>query len=196
MGLRHRVRVCVAGRPWTRLGIVSIAGHVGYELVAGVAVPLAPHIGVRAAATSFVVSAAAAYVPAGRLVSPRGDQAYAIANGFFLAAVIGHYTSWPRVWRAGLPWLTECEGLRGPVIGPYNVLLQVSAVAGAAGLWENRSRWRWGVATVLAVAPVLRWTTPREYTRLQEQAAEHPRWWNRRLAGHDGEVDHAEPLRP
>ena len=171
----------MAERPWTRLGIISFAGHLGYELVAGVAVPLAPHVGVRRAAAAFALSAATAYVPAGRLVSPRGDRTYAVANGFFLAAMVGHYSSWPRVWRAGLPWLTECEGLRGPVICPYNVLLQVSAVAGAAGLWENRSQWRWGVATALAVAPLLRWATPREYAMLQQQAAEHPRWWNRRL---------------
>jgi hypothetical protein len=44
---RQQVRVLVAERPWTRLGIISIAGHLGYELVAGVAVPLAPHVGVR-----------------------------------------------------------------------------------------------------------------------------------------------------
>ncbi len=173
----------MAERPWTRLGVVGIAGHLVYELAAGVAVPLAPHIGVRAAATAFALPAAAAYVPAGRLVSPRGDRTYAVANGIFLAAVAAHYTSWPRTWRAGLPWLTECEGLHGPVIGPYNVILQASAVAGVAGLWENRSQWRWGAATALALAPVLRWGTPHEYARLRRQAEERPRWWNRRLVG-------------
>ncbi|WP_041546513.1 MULTISPECIES: hypothetical protein [unclassified Nocardioides] len=146
------------------------------------AVPLAPHVGVRAGVAAFAVPAAAAYAPAGRLPSPRGDRTYAIVNGLFLAAVVAHYTSWPRVWRAGVPWLTECEGLDGPVIGPYNVILQVSAVAAVAGLVENRSRWRWGVVTVLMAAPVLRWATPREYARLLQQAAEHPRRWNRRLA--------------
>jgi hypothetical protein len=145
-------------------------------------VPLAPHVGVRAAVAAFALPAAATYGPAGRLRSPGGDRTYAIANGFFLAGVIGHYSSWPRVWRAGLPWLSECEGLRGPVIGPYNVLLQVSAVAAVAGLRENRSQWLWGVATAAAVAPVLRWGTPREFSELVQQAAQHPRWWNRRLA--------------
>jgi hypothetical protein len=171
----------VADRPWTRLGVVSIAGHLGYELVAGVGVPLAPHLGVRAAAAAFALPAAAAYVPAGRLETPHGDRTYAVANGFFLAAVISHYSSWPRVWRRGLPRLTECEGLEGPVIGPYNVLLQVSAVSGVLGLWENRSQWRWGIATAAVVTPILRWATPREYAYLVQQAAEQPRWWNRRL---------------
>ena len=171
----------VRTRPWTRFGIVTFAGHVGYELAAGVAVPLAPHLGVRAAAAFLLTPVAAAYVPASRLPSPRGDRPFAVANGFFLAAVLGHYSSWPRVWRNGVPWLTECEGLEGPVIAPYNVLLQASGVAAIAGLVENRSQWRWGVATTLLVAPMLRWVTPREYARLKEQAARRPRWWNRRL---------------
>jgi hypothetical protein len=120
-------------------------------------------------------------VPAGRLRTPRGDRAYAVTNGFFVAAVVAHYSSWPRVWRAGLPWLIKCEGLNGPVIGPYNVLLQVSAVAAVAGLHENRSQWRWGVVTAVVVAPVMRWATPRAFAELVKQAAEQPRWWNRRL---------------
>jgi hypothetical protein len=171
-------------RPWTRLGILSIAAHLGYELAAGVAIPLAPHVGVRAATAAFAVPAATAYVPAGRLVRPRGDGSFAITNGLVLAAVIAHYSSWPRTWRGGLPWLTECEGLDGPIIGPYNVLLQVSAVAGAAGLWENRSKWRWGAATALATVPLLRHATPREYAQLVQQAAANPKWWNRRLTAH------------
>jgi hypothetical protein len=176
------VRGSVAERPWTRLGIDAFAGHLAYELAAGVAVPLASRVGVRAAAAAYGLSAATAYAHAGRLRGPRGDRAYAIANGFFMAAVIGHYSSWPRVWRAGVPWLTECEGLEGPLIGPYNALLQVSAVAAVAGLHENRSQWRWGVVTAAVVSPVMRWATPREYAALLEQAAERPRWWNRRLA--------------
>lgn len=178
----HRVPALVAERPWTRVGTVAISGHLAYELVAGVALPLAPHVGVRAAATAYALPAATAYAAAGRLRAPRGDRTFAVANGFFLAAVIGHYSSWPRAWRAGLPWLTECEGLEGPVIGPYNVLLQVSAVAAVAGLHENRSQWRWGVVTAAVVAPVMRWAQPREYAALVRQAAEQPRWWNRRLA--------------
>src|SRR3954453_4895127 len=75
----------VSERPWTRLGIASIAGHLGYELAAGVAVPLAPHVGVRAGVAAFALPAAAAYAPAGRMASPRGDRTYAVANGFFLA---------------------------------------------------------------------------------------------------------------
>ncbi|MCD4526764.1 hypothetical protein [Nocardioides sp. cx-173] len=169
-------------RPWTRIGILGMAGHLGYELAAGVGVPLAPRLGVGPAVLGYAASAGAAYVAAGRLRSPRGDQAFAAANGLFLAAVLGHYTSWPRTTRRGLPWLEECEGMRGPVMGPYNLLLQVSGVAAVAGLVETRRRWRWGAAACAVALPALRWATPREYAGLVQQAQGRPRWWNRRLA--------------
>ena len=60
----------------------------------------------------------------------------------------------------GSAWLTECEGLDGPVIGPYNVSLQGAGVAALAGLVENRSQWRGGAGTTLLAAPILRWATP------------------------------------
>ena len=180
-GCGHGLRVST--RPWTRFGIIAFVGHLGYELAAGVAVPFAPHLGVRAGAAVSITPIAACYVPAGRLPSPRGDRTFAVVNGFFLAAVVAHYASWPRAWHVGVPWLTECEGLEGTVAGPYNVLLQGSGLAAVAGLVENRSQWRWGAATTLLATPVLRWATPREYARLKDQAARCPRWWNRRLVG-------------
>lgn len=97
------------------------------------------------------------------------------------AAVVGHFGTWPRVWRGGLPWLTECEGLDGPAIGPYNVILQLSAVAAVAGLYENRRHWRSGAAAAVLLSAVTLWATPREYAARVKQAAEHPSWWNRRL---------------
>jgi len=106
---------------------------------------------------------------------------FALVNGLFLSAVLAHFTTWPRTTRAGLPWLRECEGLRGRVIGPYNLLLYASAVAAVGGLVENRRAWPWGALTPLAAVPLLRRATPREYERLLAQAACRPRWWNRRL---------------
>src|SRR3954453_6591947 len=116
-------------RPWTRLGVLASGGHLAYELVCGVGVPLASRFGVTAATTAYAVSSVAAYRAAGVLPSPAGDRRCAVANGLFASAVITHFTSWPRTTRAGLPWLTECEGIEGRLIGPYNVLLYVSAVA-------------------------------------------------------------------
>jgi hypothetical protein len=171
-------------RPSTRLGVLSVAGHLAYELVGGVGVPLASRVGVSAATTGYAVSSITAYRAAGHLRSPRGDRRFAVANGLFASAVITHFTSWPRTTRTGMPWLTECEGLGGRLMGPYNALLYVSAVAAIGGAVENRRAWRWFALTPLAVVPVLRTETPPEYRRLLTQAAERPRWWNRRLAAH------------
>lgn len=168
--------------PWIWLGIVAVAGHLGYELAVGVGVPGAPPIGVRPAIAGYALGTAGAYRAAGRLPGPRGDRRFAVANGLFASAVISHYASWPRTTRHGLPWLVECEGIQGVLIAPYNIVLQMSAVAAVGGLAENRSAWPCAVAAGLIAVPALRWLTPREYDRLLEQAVTHPRWWNRRLA--------------
>jgi hypothetical protein len=122
-----------------------------------------------------------AYRAAGHLSAPVGDRRFAVTNGLFASAVIAHLTSWPRLIRAGLPWLTECEGLEGGLVGPYNALLYLSAVAAVGGAIENRHEWRSFVITPVVVVPVLRWETPPEYERLLTPAAEEPHWWNRRL---------------
>ena len=127
------------------------------------------------------MSAVAAYRSAGRLCSPRGDRRFAVANGLFASAVVTHFTSWPVTARAGLPWLRECEGLEGRLIGPYNLMLYVSAVASVGGAVENRREWRGFVVSFLIAGPLLRLGTPLEFERLLTQAAERPRWWNRRL---------------
>ena len=168
-------------RRWTRLGIVAVAGHLGYELAVGVGVPGAPRVGMWPAVAGYALGTASTYRAAGRVASPRGDRRFAVANGLFAAAVISHYASWPRTTWNGLPWLVECEGIEGMLIVPYNMVLAVSAVSAVGGLVENRSAWPWGVAATLVAVPVLRWLTPREYARLLEQAAAHPSWWNRRL---------------
>lgn len=169
-------------RRWTRLGIVAVASHLGYELAVGVGVPGAPRIGVRPAVAGYALATAGAYRTAGRLPGPRGDRRFAAANGLFAAAVISHYASWPRATWHGLPWLVECEGIEGVLIVPYNMVLQVSAVAVVGGLVENLSAWPWALAVGLVAVPALRWLTPREYDRLLAQAAAQPGWWNRRLA--------------
>lgn len=133
-------------RRWTRLGIVAVASHLGYELAVGVGVPGAPRIGVRPAVAGYALATAGAYRTAGRLPGPRGDRRFAAANGLFAAAVISHYASWPRATWHGLPWLLECEGIEGVLIVPYNMVLQVSAVAVVGGLVENLSAWPWALA--------------------------------------------------
>ena len=161
--------------------MLAVSGHLAYELLSGVGVPLASRVGVVPAVASYAAASLTAYRAAGRLVPPVGDRRFAVANGVFASMVLTHFTTWPRTTRAGVPWLTECEGLSGPAIGPYNVVLHVSAVAALGGAIENRRAWRWCVVTPVVVVPLLRRQTPTEYRRLLAQAARRPRWWNRRL---------------
>jgi len=158
-----------------------MAGHLCYELLAGVGVPLAPRLGIPVSTSGYALASVAAYRAASRWAAPGGDRAFAATNGIFLSAVITHYTTWRRTRRWGLPWLLESEGIQGPLMGPYNLLLQGSAVSAVGGLVENRRGWPAALGAVSVALPVLRSTTPREYARLLDQAAANPAWWNRRL---------------
>lgn len=159
---------------------------MAYELAAGVAVPLASRIGVGPAAALFGGATAAAYRQAGR--RDGADAVFCAVDGLALAAVLGHFSSWPRTRRYGLPWLEECEGLRGRVLQPYNLLLHASGLLAAAGLFEHRRGRGWGLLAGAIALPLLRQQAPREYDRLLDQAARHPRWWNRRLQPDPGAV--------
>ncbi|MDT5219143.1 MAG: hypothetical protein QOF15_1248 [Mycobacterium sp.] len=103
-------------------------------------------------------------------------------NGMFLTAVLAHFIYWPKRWVVGVPNLTECEGLRGRVLLPYNVILYVSAVSAVAGLAENgRYAALRGAAVPLLGVPVLVHIQRIEFRRLRIQARRQPAWWNRRL---------------
>jgi hypothetical protein len=169
-------------RPWTRLATAGAGAHVFYELVSGVAMPFASRLGPRGAVLFWTANTAAAYHQAGRRPASR-DRVFAVLDGLYLSAVIAHYLAWPRTTKLGLPWVTECEGLTGPVIAPYNVILQVSGVAAVAGLAENRRGAAWGAVVPVLVVPWLLGLQRREFARLVEQARTHPGWWNRRLRG-------------
>jgi hypothetical protein len=158
-----------------------MAAHVFYELAAGVGMPFASRVGPAPAATLWGVTSAVTVREAGRQ-PPSRDPAFAVLNGMYLSAVIAHFTSWPRTRPAGLPWLSECEGLRGRLMGPYNAILYLSGVCAlAALLTENRRGVVWGALVPVAVVPWLRPEQHREHARLRAQARRDPAWWNRRL---------------
>jgi hypothetical protein len=170
-------------RPLTQAATVGVAAHVFFELAAGSAMPFASVLGPAPAAAVWASTTAVGVRQAGRL-PPSRDPVFAVANGLFLSAVIGHFTAWP--WqpnRLRAPWLRRCEGLDGPVIAPYNVILYASGLTALGGLLlENRRGRLVGsllpVAAVPAVVAAQRW----EFGRLVKQAGRRPRWWNRRLA--------------
>jgi hypothetical protein len=169
-------------RPWTRVGTVAAGAHIFYELMAGVGMPLASRMGPRSAGALWATSTVAAYHQAGRQPASR-DAVFSVLNGLYLSAVVAHFIAWPRTNKVGLPWLTECEGLAGPVIAPYNAILHVSGLAALGGLVENRRAAPWGVLVPLVTVPWLLGLQHEEFRRLVVQAREHPGWWNRRLSG-------------
>jgi hypothetical protein len=165
-------------RRWTRLGTVAIAAHVFYELACGVAMPSASIVGAAPAAAGWATGSIWLYRSAGKQPRSR-DRLFAAVNGVYVAAAIAHFAYWPKRWRAGVPLLTECEGLRGRVIVPYNIILYASGIAAVGGVYENRNLAR--AAAPIALVPILIGLQRWEFTRLRRQARLHPTWWNRRL---------------
>lgn len=169
-------------RPLTRLTIVGMAGHVFFELGAGVGMPSASVIGPTGAAAAWATGTGVAWRVAGSR-SAAADRPMAVLNGIGLAAVVAHLVGWPRRrTRVGLPWLRECEGLGPEQMPVYNSLLYVSgAVALAAVALENRSASRRLALAALPLVPLLVAAQHAEHRRLTRLAAERPGWWNRRL---------------
>jgi hypothetical protein len=158
-----------------------MGAHVFYELGAGVAMPFASMTGPVPAATGWAGGTIAAWRAANH-VDERYNTALGVMNGMFLTAVLAHFIYWPKRWVAGIPYLTECEGLHGRVMFPYNSILYISAVSAVAGLAENghRAAVR-GAAVPLLGVPVLLRVQRIEFQRLYIQARRQPGWWNRRL---------------
>ncbi|BCI55568.1 hypothetical protein NIIDNTM18_48460 [Mycolicibacterium litorale] len=159
-----------------------MGAHVCYELAAGMAMPLSSVAGPAPAAAVWVTGTACSHLAAGRR-GHHSDRLFAVMNGLFLWATAAHFIYWPTRWTGGVPYLLECEGMRGRVVGPYNGILYVSAVAAALGLVENRRAGLLGAAVPLVVVPALLRIQRIEFRRLRAQAHRNPAWWNRRLQG-------------
>jgi hypothetical protein len=169
-------------RPLAAAAVVATAAHHTFELAAGVGLVWQPQLGLAGAAALWGVQ-----LPAWAAVAARGgrrwDPAVAVLSGAALAGAAVHYTVWPWRWgRLGIPRLTEAEGLRPELLGAYNTILRVWAVAAAASLIaeiEGRRRW-WGAVGVAAM-PVLRASARHHFEWAAEQARLRPAWWNRGL---------------
>jgi len=169
-------------RPFTQIAALGLGGHVFFELAAGAGMPLASVIGPGQAAGLWAAATAGTVREAQRRPGTK-SAVFGLVNGFGLAAVLGHFSAWPKErTRLGLPWLADCEGLGRELMPAYNTILYVSAVASLGGLVrESSSGRRMGLLFAIAAAPVLvigqRW----EFQRLQRLAEQRPNWWNRAL---------------
>ena len=161
-----------------------MAGHIFFELGAGVGMPLASVLGPLRAAGLWSAAATAAWRSAASRPSS-SDAFFATLNGLALSAVLGHLTGWPtRRTRLGLPWLEDCEGL-GPELMPYyNSILYISGTAATLAICrENRTApARLPLQLAVALAPAFAWAQHIEHRRLAGQAIDQPAWWNRRLS--------------
>jgi hypothetical protein len=167
-------------RRWTRLATVANGAHLFYELAAGVAIPFASRTGPVIAAAGWATGTVATYSAAGRR-NRSWDGVFGLLNGVYLTAVIAHFAYWPKRWIRGVPYLTECEGLRGAVVAPYNGILYVSGVAAVAGMFEHGRAGARGALVAVVGVPLLLRLQAIEFRRLRVQAQRHPGWWNRRL---------------
>jgi hypothetical protein len=158
---------------------VANGAHVFYELSAGVAMPFASRTGPVVAAAGWATSTVLAYRAADREES--SDTFFGFLNGTYLTAVLAHFIYWPKRWVLGVPYLTECEGMRGLVVAPYNAILYVSGLAAVAGLVEHGRAGARGALSAVIGVPLLLRLQDIEFERMRIQAHRHPGWWNRRL---------------
>jgi hypothetical protein len=144
--------------------------------------PLASLLGPGPAAILWAAGTVIGFREAGRR-PPSVDRPFAVVNGMFLSAVVGHFTAWP--WapnRFHAPWLSRCEGLEGRAMVPYNVILYVSGLSAVGALLvENRRGRVAGSVVPVVLVPVVVAAQRGEFRRLVQQAHQRPRWWNRRL---------------
>lgn len=176
-------RAPVTGRRrLTRLTAASLAGHLVFELLAGVGMPLASILGPYTAAGVWSLATGGVWrlAAAGR---ESDDRILSAVNGFGLAAVTAHLAGWPtRRTRTGLPWLQECEGLERELMPYYNSVLYLSAVTALlATVRENRTAPKRLPIGMLGLVPALIAYQHWEHRRLLRQAQAHHAWWNRRL---------------
>ena len=180
---RGRARAYSTGhRPLTRLTVISLVGHLVFELVAGVGTPLASILGPYAAAGVWTLGTGGVWRVA-RAGHEPDDEVLSAVNGFGVAAVAAHLTGWPtRRTRAGLPWLQECEGLEPRLMPYYNSILYFSAATALLAIArENRTAPRHLPFAMLGLVPALVAFQHWEHRRLLRQAHLRPGWWNRRL---------------
>jgi hypothetical protein len=167
-------------RPWTRLATAALAGHVFFELAAGVGLPGASVLGPAPAALLWTAATVRMQRAAG---SPAADAGMAVANATGLAAALAHQAGWPRRWtQVGLPWLTDCEGLGPELMRWYNPVVHLGGAASLlALLTENRDAPRRLLLLPPVLVPLLVRLQHAEHERLKELARRRPAWWNRRL---------------
>ena len=159
---------------------ILTAAHHGFELTSGVGLVWQPELGLGPASALWGVQ-----IPLWVALAARGgrrwDRLLAVLSGTALAGVFVHFLLWP--WhrnRAGMPILTEAEGLDSRVLPAYNALLQAWGIACALSIiYEVRPGARRWSLVGLAAVPLLRRSAQHHFFWLAQEARNNPAWWNR-----------------
>ena len=168
-------------RPFHVLATAGTAAHHGFELASGVGLVFQPQLGLPGALALWA-TALPGLVTASARGSSRWDAPLAFANGAGLAGAAVHFTLWPWAARAGVPMLTEAEGLSPGQLPAYNAVLWAWALASLAALVTEtppRVR-RWFALGTLSGVP-LRLSARHHFSWARQQARVNPAWWNRAL---------------
>ena len=168
------------GRPLAVGAVAGTAAHHGFELASGVGLVWQPELGLAKAAArwSVVLASWAALAARG---DRRVDALLAALVGASLAGVLVHFILWP--WRrgpAGLPILTEAEGLSARQLPAYNAILWGWALssAGSLALEVPPASRRWAFVGVASL-PAFVVSARHHFRWVKDQAESNPAWWNR-----------------
>ena len=171
-------------RPLSALAALGTAAHHGFELRSGVGLVFEPWLG-RGGALALWGALIPTYVGGALLGRPDSLTArlVTLGNGMSLSGGVVHYVQWPWELRAGIPVLTEAEGLTADQLPAYNRILQAWTAAGALALLceTPRGARRWGLLGVLLGEP-LRRSAVHHFRWAREQARREPERWSPELA--------------
>jgi len=166
-------------RPFTALTALGTMAHHGFELRSGVGLVFEPFIGRRGAIALWTVQLPGWLLSA--LVSDdrRAERLLALSNGMGLSGAIVHFVEWPWELRAGIPHLTEAEGLTAEQLPAYNAILHLWFASGLlAVLTETPTHARrWALLGVLLGEP-LRRSARHHFRWAREQAIKDPERWS------------------
>jgi hypothetical protein len=162
------------------LAAAGTAAHHSFELAQGIGLVSQPELGLVGAGALWG-SQLPAWAGLAWNGGERWNKVLAVASGASLGGVVVHYHLWPwRFDRAGIPFLTEAEGMPSSAMGPYNILLRFWFVASMLSIVREVSpRDRKWVAVGLATTPLLVKSAKHHFVWLHEQAESNPAWWNR-----------------
>jgi hypothetical protein len=169
-------------RPFTALTAVGTIGHHAFEVRSGVGLVFEPFLG-RAGSRAFWATMLPAWI-AGAFFG-RGEPIekwLALNNGAAFSGGLVHFIQWPWETRAGVPYLTEAEGMSEDRLPAYNTVLHFWIVAGALALALETPKHarKWALAGIL-MGELLRRSAIHHFKWAREQARENPDQWSAAL---------------